>query len=151
MPTPIFITGKYATLTIGAAAQCLDSWELNESGEPIDVTNWCSTRGTDGGVIRAEYEPGLIEGDFSASGPFKGAAPAIGDIVDIVFGVNATVTAARKCLITSVKIQTELKGKATVNISGKVVGLPTVQAAAGTTLDPKTGWTAPTPAVQGNP
>lgn len=123
--TPVYITGKYATLTIDGAPACMDSWELNESAEPVDVTNWCSVRGPDGGVIRPEYEPGLIEGDFSASGPYKGLAPAIGALVPIVFGVNATLTAQRLCLVTSVKVSTELKGKATLSISGKICGVIT--------------------------
>jgi hypothetical protein len=148
MPGPVFITGKYASISIGGVLMCLDSWDLDESGEPVDVTTWCSPRGTDGGVIRAQYEPGLIEGSFTASGPFKGVAPAIGDSVTIIFGVNATITASRQCLITGVKISTELKGKASISISGKVVGLPGVTLAANSEfiLDPKTGWTMPTPA-----
>jgi len=146
MPGPVFITGKYASISIGGVLMCLDSWDLDESGEPVEVTTWCSPRGLDGGVIRAEYEPGLIEGSFTASGPFRGVAPAIGDVVNIVFGVNSTITAARQCLITGVKISTELKGKASVSISGKVVGLPTTFAAmAGAAYDPKSGWTAPDP------
>ena len=151
MPGPVFITGKYASISIGGVLMCLDSWDLDESGEPVEVTTWCSPRGLDGGVIRAEYEPGLIEGSFTASGPFRGVAPAIGDVVNIVFGVNSTITAARKCLITGVKISTELKGKASVSISGKVVGLPTTLAAMdGAALDPKSGWTAPIGAIDPN-
>ena len=151
MPGPVFITGKYASISIGGVLMCLDSWDLDESGEPVEVTTWCSPRGLDGGVIRAEYEPGLIEGSFTASGPFRGVAPAIGDVVNIVFGVNSTITAARQCLITGVKISTELKGKASVSISGKVVGLPTTFAAmAGAAYDPKSGWTAPVGTIDPN-
>ena len=125
LTTPVFITGKYASLTIGGQPVCMESWDLEESAEPIDVTTWCSPRDPlDNGVIRAEYEPGLIDGSFNMSGPYRGVTPSKGDIVEITFGVNATINIKRKCLIQSIKVATELRGKATVTISGKIVGLP---------------------------
>jgi hypothetical protein len=124
-----YITGKYAYITFNGQPACMDSWELDESTEPIDVTNWCSVRSpVDGGIVRAEYEPGLVEGTWSTSGPYRGVAPVIGEIYEICFGVNQQYSAVRSCLVLNVKVQTEVKGKATINISGKVVGIPAAKA-----------------------
>ena len=114
-----FYTGKTGSVTIGANAQPLTDWSLDGKVEPIEVTNF-----TSGGY--QESVAGIASIDITASGPYDGGAGAQpGDSASFVLAAGSgagapsfTVTAR----VTSVKIDTNVKGVAMVSITAQSTG-----------------------------
>lgn len=109
-----YYAGKNASITIGAVAYPMDTWTLDDTCEEVDVTNF-----TSGGA--RQVIAGITAGSMSASGPYTGIAPTAGNTGTIVFDVGGGGgTATRTILLTSVKKNTAVKDKATLEISGSI-------------------------------
>jgi|DEB19_MinimDraft_3_1074340.scaffolds.fasta_scaffold00430_16 hypothetical protein len=109
-----FYAGKNASIVIGAVAYPMDTWTLDDTCEEIDCTNF-----TSGGV--RQLIAGIVAGTMSASGPYTGLTPTAGLTGTIIFDVGGGGgTATRTILLTSVKKNTAVKDKATLEISGSI-------------------------------
>lgn len=111
MPVTQYYAGKFASITVGGTTYPMDTWSLDDTAEEVDVTNFTS-------LGFKQTIPGISSATFSASGPYIGTAPIAGAAGLIVFGVAVGVTATRNMTITSVKVNTSVKDKATLEISG---------------------------------
>lgn len=112
-----YYSGKNASITIGGVLYPMDSWNLDDTCEQVDVTNF--TTGGEQALIA-----GITSGTMSTSGPYAGLAPVTGATGLITFDVGGGGGAAtRKILITSVKKSTQVKDKATLEISGSITAV----------------------------
>lgn len=129
-----FYTGKYGFLTVGGASFPMEEWSLEVEIEEVEVSNFNS-----GGV--KSLLGGLIGGSFSASGPYAGAIPGLGDLDSIsvqaanlgngaigsfTFGVGPGKSFTYPVLITNASVSQNVKEKATVEISGSLTNNPPV-------------------------
>jgi hypothetical protein len=106
-----YLAGKFAFITVGGTSYPMDSFSLDDTAEEVDVTNFTS-------LGFKQTIPGIGSATFSASGPYTGTAPTAGAAGLIVFGISAAVSATRNMTITSVKVSTQVKDKATLEITG---------------------------------
>ena len=112
-----YYSGKNASITIGGILYAMDNWSLEDNCEEVEVTNFTT------GGLRAVID-GIVGGNMSTSGPYTGLVPTIGSIGLITFDVGGGGGAAtRKILITSSKKSTEVKGKATLEVSGSITAV----------------------------
>ena len=119
MPAPAYLSGKYALITFGAVAQQMDNWKLTEVAEFVDCTNFL-TLGHEDGV------DGIENGKFSTSGPYKGSGePSKGSIVTVEFGHSASIKASRRCYVEEVELGTDVKGKGTISVTGRILPIYT--------------------------
>lgn len=108
-----YYAGKNASITIQGISYPMDTWDLSDDTEEVDVTNF-----TSGGI--RELIAGIYTGSMSTSGPYNGTAPTTGTTGTIIFNVGGGVTASRKIFLNSVKTNTAVKDKATLSISGSI-------------------------------
>lgn len=109
-----FYAGKNATLSIGGTAYPMDTWSIAIETEEVEVTNFQS-----GG--QKNLIAGIQGGTVSASGPYNGTAPASGALASFTFGISGAVTLGPyQVLITSVTVDTTVKEKATIEVTGSL-------------------------------
>lgn len=120
-----YYAGKLASFSFAGTVFTMDSWTLDENVEEVEVTNFATVDPTAplNGAVRTVI-PGVPGGTFTASGPYSGAAPLKGTYGMAVFGAGQGNAASRSVLITNVKISTQVKDKATLEISGSITPIP---------------------------
>ena len=115
MSAPVYLSGKYAFFKIGTVGQQFDNWELDEAAEFVDCSNYLS-QGHEDGV------DGLANGTWSTSGPWDGGTPpAPGSIITVTFGATALITSTRRVYVERAKLSGPLRGKVSIDLSGKVL------------------------------
>lgn len=126
-----YFVGKYAAFVLDGTPYCLTDYNLEINSEPVDLTTFCSI-GQAGTVVGAvagvnTVVGGIIGGNFTASGPYTGVAPVVGDIVSIVFYLASPTgpSFTQTFLITSVRIATNVRDKATIELAGDLTALAT--------------------------
>lgn len=114
-----FYTGKTGSVTVGGSAQPLTDWSLDGKVEAIEVTNFTSNG-------YQESEAGIAGCDITASGPYDGGAGAQpGTTANFVLtagsgaGAPSFTVSAR---ITSIKIDTNVKGVAMISYTAQSTG-----------------------------
>lgn len=111
-----FYAGKNASFTIGGVTYPMDTWSIAIETEEVEVTNFQS-----GG--QKSLIAGIQSGTVSASGPYNGTAPSSGALASFTFAVAPGVligAAPFQVLITSVTVDTSVKEKATIEVSGSL-------------------------------
>ena len=111
MPITQYYAGKLASIIIGGVTYPMENWSLDDSAEEVDVTNFTS-------LGFKQTIAGIGNASFTASGPYIGAAPIAGAYGLVIFSVAPGVSATRNMTITSVKVNTSVKDKAVLDISG---------------------------------
>lgn len=116
-----YFTGKNAAIVIGGVPYCLTDWSLNLTSDEVDLTTFCS-----GGVNTVVG--GILGGDMSASGPYTGSAPTVGQVYNVIFYLAAPggPSFQQYFLITSVRVATNVRDKATIEVSGTLTALATL-------------------------
>lgn len=109
-----FYAGKGGSFLIGATAYPMDTWSISVETDEVEVTNFQSSG-------QKALISGIQGGSVSSSGPYNGVAITSGSIANFTFGVGTGATLGPfQVLITSVKIDTSVKEKATVEVSGSL-------------------------------
>lgn len=109
-----FYAGKNASLSIGGVAYPMDTWSIAIETEEVEVTNFQS-------VGQKSLIAGIQGGTVSASGPYNGTAPSSGALAQFSFGVGGGIfIGPYQILITSVTVDTSVKEKATIEVSGSL-------------------------------
>jgi hypothetical protein len=115
MPGPAYLSGKYCFIKFATVPQQMDVWDLEESAEFVDCTNFMSLGHEDG-------VDGIEAGTWSTSGPWGGGAlPTKGSVIEVVFGATTLITETRRVYVERAKRNAPVKGKVTVDISGKIL------------------------------
>jgi hypothetical protein len=111
-----FYAGKNGSLSVGGTAYPMDTWSLSIDVDEVEVTNFQSAG-------QKSLIAGIAGGAVSASGPYNGAAPSAGSLASFTFGLASGVTlgsTSYQVLITSVKVDTTVKEKATIEVTGSL-------------------------------
>lgn len=112
-----YYAGKNASITIGGVLYPMDTWSLDDTAETVDVTNFT----TNGEIALIA---GVTGGNMSTSGPYTGLTPTVGATGLITFDVGGGGGAAtRRIILTSVKKNTAVKDKATLELSGSITAV----------------------------
>lgn len=116
-----FYAGKLGSITIDGDTNPLTDWSIDLKSEAIESTNFTSAGWQ-------ENEAGIASADISANGPLGGISGEPGDAVVFVLstggatpGPSFTVTAR----ITSIKVDTSVKGIAMVSYTATSTGAVT--------------------------
>jgi len=127
-----YYVGKNAGINIGGNPICMTDWSFNTTAEEVDLTTFCST-GEAGQFFGADVRGvntvvgGVVGGSMSASGPYTGAAPSVGTVVEVVFFLSTLPggpSITQTFLITSVNITQNVRDKAVLEVSGTLTALP---------------------------
>ena len=109
-----FYAGKNATLSIGGVAYPMDTWSIAIETDEVEVTNFQSSG-------QKSLIAGIQGGTVSASGPYNGSAPVSGALAQFTFGISGAVNLGPyQVLITSVTVDTAVKEKATIEVTGSL-------------------------------
>ena len=109
-----FYAGKGGSFSIGATAYPMDTWSISIETDEVEVTNFQS-------VGQKALIAGIQGGSVSASGPWNGGTITSGSLAQFTFGVATGVSlGSYQVLITSVKIDTSVKEKATIEVTGSL-------------------------------
>jgi hypothetical protein len=109
-----FYAGKGGSFSIGATAYPMDTWSISVDTDEVEVTNFQSSG-------QKSLIAGVQGGSVSASGPWNGATITSGALAQFTFGVGVGVgIGPYQVLITSVKIDTTVKEKATIEVTGSL-------------------------------
>ena len=109
-----FYAGKGGSFTIGATAYPMDTWSVSIDVDEVEVTNFQSSG-------NKSLIAGVQGGSVSASGPYGGGTITSGALASFTFGVATGVSVGTfQVLITSVKIDTSVKEKATIEVTGSI-------------------------------
>lgn len=109
-----FYAGKGGSFSIGATAYPMDTWSISVDTDEVEVTNFQSSG-------QKSLIAGIQGGSVSASGPYNGSAITSGALANFTFGVGVGASLGPfQVLITSVKVDTSVKDKATVEVSGSL-------------------------------
>lgn len=113
-----FYAGKLGSVSVGGNAQPLTDWSIDYKCDAIDTTNF-----TDDGYISSVY--GLRSCDISASGPYDGSAgaqPGTGANVTFVLATGGGPSFTINALLTSVKVDQNVKDVAKVSYTATSTG-----------------------------
>lgn len=109
-----FYAGKTGFFTIGAVSYPMDTWSISIDVDEVEVTNFQSSG-------NKSLIAGVQGGSVSASGPWNGSTITAGALANFTFGVATGVSVGPyQVLITSVKVDTSVKEKATIEVSGSL-------------------------------
>jgi hypothetical protein len=109
-----FYAGKGGSFLIGATAYPMDTWSVSIDVDEVEVTNFQSSG-------NKALIAGVQGGSVSASGPYNGGTITSGALASFTFGVAAGLSVGTfQVLITSVKIDTSVKEKATIEVTGSI-------------------------------
>ena len=116
-----FYAGKGGFFAINNVQFPMDNWSISVDVEEVEVTNFQS-------LGFKSLIAGLQGGTVSASGPYNGASITPGVLAAFTFGLATSPAAISlsppiqlglfQVLITSVKIDTSVKEKATIEVTG---------------------------------
>jgi hypothetical protein len=127
-----YYVGKNAGIEIDGQVICMTDWSLNTTAEEVDLTTFCSV-GNAGTIFEGikgvnTVVGGILGGSMSASGPYTGIAPTVGDVVPVVFFLSTLPggpSFTQTFLITSVNITQNVRDKAQLEVAGTLTALPT--------------------------
>lgn len=118
-----YFAGKFAFITLGGVTYPMDTWEFSEQIETVEVTNFTTVNSDSAKPLGVQKQliPGVYGGSFSTSGPYIGVAPIAGVRGVAVFGYATGLSVTRNVITVEVKLNTQVKDKATLSISGEFV------------------------------
>jgi hypothetical protein len=109
-----FYAGKGGSISIGGASYPMDTWSISVDVDEVEVTNFQS-------LGNKSLIAGVQGGSVSASGPYGGGTITAGTLANFTFGVGVGASLGTfQVLITSVKIDTSVKEKATIEVTGSL-------------------------------
>lgn len=116
-----YFSGKFAFLTLGGTTYPMDNWEFSENVETVEVTNFTTVNADVSKPLGVQKQviAGVYGGTFTTSGPYIGTAPIVGARGVAVFGYATGLSVTRNVMINDVKLNTAVKDKATLTISGE--------------------------------
>lgn len=110
-----FYAGKGGWFDIDGVQYPMDTWSVSIETDEVEVTNFQS-------LGQKNLIAGIQGGTVSASGPYNGTAPTSGALAFFTFGLatGGPSIGPYQVLITSVKVDTAVKEKATIDISASL-------------------------------
>jgi len=115
-----FYAGKGGAVTVNTVAQPLTDWSMDVKTDSLDVTNF-----TSGGW--QELYSGIFSADISCSGPYDGSSSVTqGTIATFILQVATGLTVTLTALVTSVKVDQNVKDVAKVSYTATTSGVHTI-------------------------
>ena len=115
-----FYAGKAGAVSVNASTQPLTDWSMDVKTDNIDVTNF-----TSGGW--QELYSGIFSADISCSGPYDGSSGVVqGSIATFILQVAPALTVTLTALVTSVKVDQNVKDVAKVSYTATTSGTHTI-------------------------